>query len=251
MATARTRAATAPAANGKRRKRSVSRAAYFDAKLGFRNYWYPALFARELEGGRAVGVRLLGENLLLRRVEGRAMAVEDRCLHRGVRFSRKPECFTADTITCWYHGFTYRFADGKLCEILTEPGSSLIGKLALRTYPVCEAKGIVFVYIGEGAPGELVNDVPPMFLDPELEADGIRDEVKANWRLGAENGFDSTHIYIHRDSPLVPGNSIILPLGMYPNDHASISTYVDSEPKGVLDHLFESYRPVFEAGIDG
>jgi carbazole 1,9a-dioxygenase terminal dioxygenase component len=245
------------AANGLRaaskapRRRAASRAAYLEAKLGFRNYWYPAVFAHELADGRAIGVRLLGENILIRRVGGVPLAVEDRCLHRGVRFSRKPECYTADTVTCWYHGFTYRLSDGKLVEILTEPGSSLIGKLALKTYPTIEAKGIVFVHVGERAAGELAGDVPPNFLDPDLEIDGIRDEVKTNWRMGAENGFDTTHIYIHRNSPLVPGNSIVLPLGMYPNDKHGFSTYTESEPKGVLDHAFESYRPVFEAAIDG
>ncbi len=253
MASSRARSAENPGStvNGTRRRRSASRAGYLEAKLGFRNYWYPAVFSRELADGHAMGVRLLGENILLRRVGERTMAVADRCLHRGVRFSRKPECYTDDTITCWYHGFTYRLSDGKLVEILTEPGSSLIGKLALKTYPVIDAKGIVFVYIGEGEPGDLAHDVPPNFLDPDLEIDGIRDEVKSNWRLGAENGFDSTHIYIHRDSPLVPGNSLLLPLGLYPNDRHGISTYAGAEPKGVLDHLFESYQPVFEAAIDG
>jgi carbazole 1,9a-dioxygenase terminal dioxygenase component len=70
-------------------------------------------------------VRLIGENVILRRVDGRVRALQDRCLHQGVRFSRKPECYTPDAITCWYHGFTYRRADGKLVEILTEPDSKL------------------------------------------------------------------------------------------------------------------------------
>jgi carbazole 1,9a-dioxygenase terminal dioxygenase component len=247
----RTREKSSLTANGARRRRNLSRAGYLEAKLGFRNYWYPAAFSRELAGGQALGVRLLGENILLRRVGERTMAVADRCLHRGVRFSRKPECYTDDTITCWYHGFTYRLSDGKLVEILTEPGSSLVGKLALKTYPVTEAKGIVFVYVGEREPGELGHDVPPNFLDSDLEIDGIHDHVNANWRMGAENGFDTTHIYIHRDSPLIPGNNLMLPLGLCPGDRHGISTYSDSEPKGVLDHTFESYQPVFEAAIDG
>ena len=127
--------------NGQRRRRSVSRAGYLEAKLGFRNYWYPAVFSRELDDGQAIGVRLLGENILIRRVGDRTMAVADRCLHRGVRFSRKPECYTADTITCWYHGFTYRLSDGKLVEILTEPGSSLIGKTRAQDIPGGRGQG--------------------------------------------------------------------------------------------------------------
>ena len=54
-------------------------------------------------------MQLLGENILLKRIDGKVYAIRDRCLHRGVQLSRKLECYTKDTITCWYHGFTYRF----------------------------------------------------------------------------------------------------------------------------------------------
>jgi carbazole 1,9a-dioxygenase terminal dioxygenase component len=226
-------------------------APYVQAKLGFRNYWYPALFADELDGGVAKGVRLLGENVLLRRVGDRVAAVQDRCLHRGVRFSRKPECYTPDTITCWYHGFTYNLLDGKLVDILTEPGSKMIGKIGIRTYPVAEKKGIVFVYVGDGEPPPLAADVPPGFLDDELAVNGIRDEVASNWRIGAENGFDTTHIYIHRDSPLIGGNRIMLPIGLVPVSKEGIEVHATTDPKGVFDAMAQNYTPVFEGTIRG
>ncbi len=224
--------------------------AYVKAKLGFRNYWYPAAFADEI-GDQPKGVRLLGENVLLRRVQGVVRAVHDQCLHMGVRFSRKPECYTPETITCWYHGFTYDLRDGKLVEILTEPESKLRGKLALKTYPVTEAKGIVFVFIGDQAPPPLSHDVPPGFLDDDLAVNGIRDEVKTNWRVGAENGFDTTHIYIHRDSPLIPGNKLMLPIGLVPTTKQGIECRDEAEPKGIYDKMAQSYLPVFEAAIGG
>jgi carbazole 1,9a-dioxygenase len=229
----------------------ASWAPYVEAKLGFRNYWYPAIFAEELDGGEAKGVRLLGENVLLRRVGDRIAAVQDRCLHRGVRFSRKPECYTADTITCWYHGFTYNLLDGRLVDILTEPGSKMIGKIGIRTYPVAEAHGIVFVFVGEQTPPPLAADVPPGFLDADLAVHGLRDEVRSNWRVGAENGFDTTHIYIHRDSPLIGGNRIMLPLGLVPVAKEGIETYTASDPRGVFDAMAQNYMPVFEGTIRG
>ena len=226
-------------------------APYVQAKLGFRNYWYPAIFSHELDGGVAKGVRLLGENILLRRVGDRVAAVQDRCLHRGVRFSRKPECYTPDTITCWYHGFTYNLLDGRLVDILTEPGSKMIGKIGIRTYPVAEAKGIVFVFIGDMEPKPLGADVPPGFLEGDLAVNGIRDEVKSNWRIGAENGFDTTHIYIHRDSPLIGGNRIMLPIGLVPVSKEGIEIHATTEPKGVFDSMAQNYMPVFEGKIRG
>ena len=51
----------------------------------------------------------------------------------------KLQTYTPDTITCWYHGFTYSLLDGKLVDILTEPGSKMIGKIGIKTYPVTVA----------------------------------------------------------------------------------------------------------------
>ncbi|MGE0824036.1 MAG: Rieske 2Fe-2S domain-containing protein [Candidatus Binatia bacterium] len=84
---------------------------YLQAKLGFRNHWYPALFSHDLDGDTPKPVKVLGERVLLRRVDGRVYAVEDRCAHRRVPFSAKLECYTQETVTCWYHGFTFDPAD--------------------------------------------------------------------------------------------------------------------------------------------
>lgn len=223
---------------------------YLEAKLGFRNHWYPALFADELNGGEPKAVKLLGESLILRRVDGRVYALEDRCAHRRVRLSAKIECYTKDTITCWYHGFTYHFADGKLVQVLTEPGCALVGKMGIKTYPVQEAQGLVFVFIGDIEPPPLQEDVPPGFLDEDLAMRGIRREVKSNWRLGAENGFDTTHIYIHRNSKLLHATDALLPLGLVPTDKQGMDIVKGPGPKGVIDKLADNYLPVFESSVD-
>jgi carbazole 1,9a-dioxygenase terminal dioxygenase component len=192
---------------------------------------------------------VLGEKVLLRRVDGHICAIEDRCAHRRVPFSAKIECYTKDTITCWYHGFTYNFHDGKLVQVLTEPGCALVGKMAIRTYPVREAQGIVFVFIGKGEPPGLQEDVPPGFLDADLAVGGIHREVKSNWRLGAENGFDTTHIYIHRNSKFMRTTDALLPLGLVPTSRHSMDIVEGPGPKGVIDKLASNYVPVFESTI--
>ena len=63
---------------------------WLDAELGFRNHWYPAALSSHIAEGAARGVTLLGEEILLTRQDGRLFAVEDRCCHRGVRFSARP-----------------------------------------------------------------------------------------------------------------------------------------------------------------
>jgi len=224
--------------------------AYLEATLGFRNHWYPAVFSHELNGDETKSVKLLGERVILRRVDGQVYAVEDRCAHRRVPFSAKIECYTKDTITCWYHGFTYNLRDGKLIEVLTEPGCALIGKMSLKTYPVQEAQGVVFLYIGDREPPALADDIPPGFLDTDVAVNGIHRDVKSNWRLGAENGFDTTHIYIHRNSKFIRTTDALLPLGLVPTNKHSMEVVKGSGPKGVVDKLASNYAPVFTSTID-
>lgn len=223
---------------------------YQEAKLGFRNHWYPTLFSRDLEGGTPKPVKVLGERIILQRVEGRVFALEDRCAHRRVPFSAKIECYTKETITCWYHGFTYDFRDGKLVGVLTEPGCTLVGRLGIKPYPVQEAQGMIFIFVGDSEPSALQEDVPPGFLDADLTTRGIRRAVNSNWRWGAENGFDTTHIYIHRNSKFLHMTDALLPLGLVPTNKQSMEIVKGPGPKGIIDKLASNYLPVFESAIE-
>ena len=171
---------------------------WIDAEFGLRNYWYPAALSQHLPEGKATPIRLLGEEILLTRQNGKLYALEDRCCHRGVRFSRRPLFYTKETLTCWYHTFTYNLDDGKLRCVLNEPNCALVGKVGVKTYPIREAKGAVFVFVGDIDPPDLSADLPPNFLDDDM-AIAVAEpyEVKANWRLGCENGFDPGHHFIH------------------------------------------------------
>ncbi len=91
-----------------------------------------------------------------------------------MKFSKQIECYRKGTITCWYHGWTYNWDNGELCDIITNPSSALIGKHRLKVYPVQEAKGLIFVFVGDIAPPELASDVPPGFLDEGMAIHGKR-----------------------------------------------------------------------------
>lgn len=228
---------------------------YVAAKYGFRNHWYPALFSDDVAEGEPQALTLLGEHILLQRIDGQIYAIRDRCLHRGVALSRKLECYTKGTVTCWYHGFTYRFSDGVLCDIAGTQSSSVIGRKKLRTYPVEEAKGLVFIFVGDDdyTPPPLAEDVPPTFLDDDMVIRGKRRTVAANWRIGAENGFDSTHIFIHKNSILIEDADLALPLGLQPQGRHAFQTCVeDGGPKGVYDNFGPGeVIPVFTAIVEG
>jgi carbazole 1,9a-dioxygenase terminal dioxygenase component len=245
-----------------REQRSKPWKAYLEAELGFRNHWYPAFFGAELKAGVGddrqgilAAVRsetICGEQILFRRVGDQVFAIQDRCVHRGVKLSARPECFTAETVTCWLHGFTYDVRTGEVVTILTDPESPLIGKLRARSYPVAERAGIVWVYIGDGDPPPLAWDVQPGLFDDDLAVypHGFSGVVKSNWRLGVENGWDGTHLYLHRHSKLLATIRRPIPLGEPPSREGFQWQEDAAGPKGIyLARRRGMGRPFWESNI--
>jgi carbazole 1,9a-dioxygenase terminal dioxygenase component len=225
---------------------------YLDAVLGFRNHWYPAAFSRSIGEGEIYAQEMLGERILLKRIDGRIYAMEDRCAHRGVPFSARPESYTKNTISCWYHGFTYDMRTGGLVGVITDPECPLIGKIKLKTYPVEERKNLIFVYIGDGEPCPLQLDLQPGLLDEDMSLypDGDHVTVHSNWRLGAENGVDASHIYIHRNAGLVDWAQKALPLASYLADREGMVAEAEGAPKGVSKGAGKKIS-IWETEIEG
>jgi carbazole 1,9a-dioxygenase terminal dioxygenase component len=225
---------------------------YLAAKLGFRNHWYPIKFSGELPEGETVQVLLCGENILMKRIDGKVHALKNRCLHRGVRLSEKIECYTKNTITCWYHGFTYKWDTGELCDIIAVPDSKAIGHRRIKTYPVTEAKGMVFVFIGDDSAKvpPLAEDVPPFFLDDDMAIESHAYDVNSNWRIGCENGFDGIHVYIHRISPLMSNTGRSLPLGHLTVESAYTMFEEEGQPKGLYND-FTNHKSLWEGKVEG
>jgi nitrite reductase/ring-hydroxylating ferredoxin subunit len=177
---------------------------YEAAATGFRNYWYPVMWSRDLR--RPTQVTLLGNRIMLHRSQGTVYALHDRCPHRGVPLSYGTEEFPG-TISCPYHGWTYDLASGNLCAVITDgPDSPLCGKVRVPTYPVTERFGLIWVFVGDQEPPPLEADLPEELVDhqPTLVSGRINPGREGNWRLAAENGFDEGHAkYLHRNAPWV------------------------------------------------
>ena len=203
---------------------------YLKAELGLRNHWYAALFGQELEEGKCRGEMIMGERLLFKRVEGEVYAIADRCPHRGAAFSARPECYTKNTVTCWFHGFTIDVRDGTLVQVITDPDSRLIGKLKHKTYPVQEINGVVFVFMGDmDPPPPIEQDLQPKFLRPGLAFHPVaRNKFRANWRIAAENGFDAAHLYAHRKAGIFDFTDASMPLSSFPKTPESLEI-IDNE----------------------
>lgn len=244
---------------------------YKDAAWGFVNHWYPALFSEELPEDHVEGIQICGKQIVLRRVDGKIFALKDQCLHRGVRLSAKPMCFNKDTITCWYHGFTYGLNDGELKTIVGNPDDPLIGTTGITTYPVHEINGMIFVFVREDDyPDEdvppLSHDLPvrfpenserfphplwptpPSLLDDNAVCLGMHRTGESNWRIACENGFDNAHILIHQDNTIVQAYNWVLPLGIRPVSDDCITLIEDEDgPKGLMQWLFtDRWEPILE-----
>src|SRR2546428_8523978 len=133
---------------------------YEEAALGFKNYWYPATWSRKV-GSKPLVLKVLGRPLMFYRANGRAYAFLDQCPHRGIPLSIGRKEFDG-TWSCRYHGWTFDLETGVLRAALTDgPDSPICGKVSLRTYPVEERAGLVWVWMGDGAPSVPVEDDMP------------------------------------------------------------------------------------------
>jgi phenylpropionate dioxygenase-like ring-hydroxylating dioxygenase large terminal subunit len=84
-----------------------------DTEMGqlLRRFWHPIALSRDLAPGRAVPVRVLGEELTLYRGEsGQAHLVGGRCRHRQTLLHTG--WVEGDRIRCMYHGWKFA-ADGQ------------------------------------------------------------------------------------------------------------------------------------------
>jgi phenylpropionate dioxygenase-like ring-hydroxylating dioxygenase large terminal subunit len=181
-------------------KQTTAWAKYDAMESGLRNYWYPVLRTKAV-GSKPISIKLFDEQIMFvrDRASGKVFAVRDRCLHRGTPLSFGMQDFPG-TFSCIYHGWCYDLATGELRAALTDgPNCRIAGKVRIRTYPVEERAGLVFIYMGEGPPPPVEEDIPEELLEPGRIM-CYRITVQAgNWRFAVENHFDDAHAqYLHR-----------------------------------------------------
>ena len=154
--------------------------------------WHPVATRAQLALGRPVGVRLLGEDVVVWQAGAQPCAWQDLCVHRGTRLSlgRIDGC----TLQCAYHGWVYD-AEGRCVRIPALEGRPP-PKTRVRTYRALERYGLVWVSLGAPA------HEPPPF--PEWHQDGFRKLLCGPYAVAAsgprivENFLDVAHFaFVH------------------------------------------------------
>jgi phenylpropionate dioxygenase-like ring-hydroxylating dioxygenase large terminal subunit len=161
-----------------------------------RRYWMPVVRSSELDsGGRVKRVQLLGERLVVHRApDGRPGLVGESCPHRGASlfFGRNE----AGGMRCVYHGWKFAL-DGQCVDMPSEPPeSSFAAKVCHVAYPCLDRGGVVWAWMGPGAPpplSELEWTLLP--TDHVFASKRVQD---CNWFQAMEGGIDSSHIsFLH------------------------------------------------------
>lgn len=162
-----------------------------------RLYWQPAALSEELAGPRPVkAVRLLGEDLVLfRDPAGRLGLIDRACPHRGadLAFGRLED----GGLRCLFHGWLFDI-DGNCLETPAEPEESpFCATIRQPAYPVIERNGIIFAYLGPGAPPSLPDF--DCFIAPESHTFAFKGFIDCNWLQALEVGIDPAHAsFLHR-----------------------------------------------------
>ena len=156
-------------------------------------YWIPCALSETLVAdGAPQRIKLLGRTYAaFRATDGRVGFFDEACPHRGVSLvlARNENC----ALQCIFHGWTFDVS-GKVTHIPSEPddGAAMSRHVKVKHYPTFEGAGLVWVYLGQGAPPPK----PPLpFMDlPPEQLWMSRSLTPCNWFQGVEGAIDSVHV---------------------------------------------------------
>ncbi|HUK61522.1 MAG TPA: aromatic ring-hydroxylating dioxygenase subunit alpha [Stellaceae bacterium] len=166
---------------------------------GVRNFWYPVAPSWMVHAAPTGVTRLTERIVLWRDKDGAAHALEDRCPHRGARLSLGWNL--GDRVACWYHGIEIG-PDGTVLRVPAQTACPLEGERAVKSYPVRESHGAIFLWFGdrfheEPAPLEF----PEELASPEWSSFLCTAHWKCNYRYAIDNVMDPMHgAYLHARS---------------------------------------------------
>ncbi|WP_280154799.1 aromatic ring-hydroxylating dioxygenase subunit alpha [Piscinibacter sp. XHJ-5] len=161
-----------------------------------KNAWYVACTPQEIDD-KPLGRRICNEQIVFYRgPDGVVAALEDFCPHRGAPLSLGR--VVEGKLVCGYHGLEMG-CDGRTIAM---PGQRVRGFPCIRSYPVVERHGFVWVWAGDAAQADPARIHPLPWADnPEWAYGGGLYHIQCDYRLMIDNLMDLTHeTYVHSTS---------------------------------------------------
>jgi phenylpropionate dioxygenase-like ring-hydroxylating dioxygenase large terminal subunit len=158
------------------------------------HFWHPVAFSSDVTEDKPVQGEIMGERLVVCRLDGKVTVLRDLCRHRGASLALG--YIDGDCIRCSYHGWSYD-STGRVQDIPARP--ELSGKLqvSVERYPAAESGGLIWACL----------DPEPKFSLPEfpvLEEESYSHlfydsyEWKCSMARRLENYFDFSHFaFVH------------------------------------------------------
>jgi phthalate 4,5-dioxygenase oxygenase subunit len=191
-----------------------------------RRYWHPVCTSAQLPVPDAppLRVRLLGEDFVVfRDTEGLVGMLDELCMHRGASLAlgRVEE----GGLRCLYHGWKFNVT-GDVMETPNHADAKYRERMKAPAYPVREAGGLVWAYVGQ-------KELKPEFSQYAfMEADAehrvaLRINVNCNYLQLVEGGEDSSHVgVLHtnmarpgwKDKSFEPNPDVVNPAALVSND---------------------------------
>ncbi|HEX5285790.1 MAG TPA: Rieske 2Fe-2S domain-containing protein, partial [Polaromonas sp.] len=192
-----------------------------------KNTWYVACTPDEIDS-KPLGRKICGERIVFYRGEqGRVAALEDFCPHRGAPLSLG---FVSEgKLVCGYHGLEMG-CEGKTIAM---PGQRVRGFPQIRSYPVVERYGFIWVWPGDAAQADPAK-IPHLdwYDNPEWAYGGGMYHINCDYRLMIDNLMDLTHeTYVHSGS-----------IGQKEIDEVPCKTTVDGD-EVVTSRFMENIMP--------
>ena len=176
--------------------------------------WYVAATPDEVSD-KPLGRQICGQRMVFfRRAGGELAALEDFCPHRGAPLSLG--FVRGDEIVCGYHGLALG-CNGRAHSM---PGQRVNGFPAIRSFPVIERYGFIWVWPGDPDKADLahLHHLPWAESDEWAYGGGLY-HIKCDYRLMVDNLMDLTHeTYVHAGS-----------IGQKEIDEAPVRTRVEGE----------------------
>lgn len=177
-----------------------------DTPMGvmMRRYWHPICTSAQLSepDGKPLRLRLLGETFVVfRDSDGRVGVFDELCMHRGASLAlgRVEE----GGLRCIYHGWKFDVS-GTLLETPNYDDPKYRARMRARVYPVKEAGGLIWTYIG---PAQHQPEFSRWaFMDAREQCRVVlRINVSCNYLQLVEGGEDTSHVGILHTNMARPG----------------------------------------------